>query len=273
MLECVINVSEGRRSSVVSGIAAAAEGSLLDVHSDPHHNRSVLTLAGPDVEEAARAVARCTVEQLDLATHQGAHPRLGTLDVVPFVPVGSALLPEAVAARDTFAEWAGEALGLPCFLYGPERSLPEVRRGAFSSLAPDRGPAVPHPRAGAAAVGARRLMVAYNLWLERTELSVGNEIAKALRGPAVRALAFELDGHVQVSLNLVDPLNIGPEEAYDRVDAEALARGTAISRPELVGLAATAVLERVPPARWTELGLSEEATIESRLEGAGLPLP
>jgi glutamate formiminotransferase len=273
VLECVINVSEGRRAEVLSRIVAVAGPCLLDVHSDAHHNRSVLTLAGDDVEEAARRVAETTVDELDLSSHEGAHPRLGTLDVVPFAPMGATTMADAVAARDAFAEWAGSRLSVPCFKYGAERSLPEVRRGAFATIAPDTGPDRPHPRAGATAVGARPLMVAYNLWLDRAELAVADEIAAGLRGPAVRALAFELDGQVQVSLNLIDPLHIGPEAAYERVDAEVEARGGEIARTELVGLVPRAVLERVPAARWTRLGLSTETTVESRLERAGLPPP
>ena len=132
------------------------------------------------------------------------------LDVVPFVPLGDTPMSAAVAARDEFAGWAAEALGLPCFLYGPERSLPDVRRGAFLTLGPDVGPSAPHPSAGAAAVGARRVLVAYNLWLVEPDLETARRIASAIRGDGVRALGLAVGDEVQVSMNLVDPDRVGP---------------------------------------------------------------
>ena len=207
MLECVINISEGRDLEVVAAIAAAAGPDLLDVHTDADHNRSVLTVVG---EDAPRAVARAAVERLDLRHHVGVHPRIGVLDVVPFVPLGDTPMSAAVAARDEFAGWAAEALGLPCFLYGPERSLPDVRRGAFLTLGPDVGPSAPHPSAGAAAVGARRVLVAYNLWLVEPDLETARRIASAIRGDGVRALGLAVGDEVQVSMNLVDPERVGP---------------------------------------------------------------
>jgi glutamate formiminotransferase len=161
LLECVVNISEGCRRDVLDRLARCAGDHLLDVHTDPDHHRSVFTLAGPDVEEAARSLATAAVDAIDLRTHEGAHPRLGAVDVVPFVPLGPTPFPDAVAARDRFAAWAGASLHLPCFLYGPERSLPDLRRHAFRTLRPDAGPAEPHPSAGACAVGARPVLVAY----------------------------------------------------------------------------------------------------------------
>ena len=220
MLECVVNVSEGRDRAVVAAIARAGSDALLDVHSDPDHHRSVLTLAGPgpDLEEAVRAVARATVQRIDLRRHDGVHPRLGALDVVPFVPLGPDGSPggpgidlgPALEARDRFAAWAGAELALPCFLYGPERTLPEVRREAFGRLAPDTGPPGPHPGAGACAVGARPVLVAYNVWLTTPDLAVARAVASAIRGPAVRALGLAVGGATQVSCNLIDPLAVGP---------------------------------------------------------------
>ena len=131
MLECVLNLSEGARLDVVAQLAATAGDALLDVHSDADHNRSVLTLVG---EDSPRAVTRAAVEVLDLRTHTGAHPRIGVVDVVPFVPLGAATMADAEAAADRFAAWAGSELAVPCFRYGSHRSLPEVRRGAFVAL-------------------------------------------------------------------------------------------------------------------------------------------
>ena len=216
-LECVVNVSEGTRTDVVDAIAGAAGGDLLDVHSDRHHNRSVLTLVG---EDAPRAVARAAVERLDLRRHQGVHPRIGVVDVVPFVPLAGATLADAVAARNRFLAWIAAELGVPGFAYGPERTLPEVRRHAFAGLTPDAGPLRPHLSAGAVAVGER----------------------------------------VQVSLNLVEPTTVGPAEAWDRVAARVPVAGA-----ELVGLIPQAVLDRTDPARWPQLDLAPDRTIEARL--------
>jgi glutamate formiminotransferase / 5-formyltetrahydrofolate cyclo-ligase len=273
VLECVVNVSEGRDGSTVAAVAGAAASALLDVHSDPDHNRCVLTLAGPEVEDAVRAVARVVLELLHLRAHHGVHPRLGTLDVVPFVPCDAAGRPAdtgadlapAVAARDRFAAWAGAALALPCFTYGPERSLPEVRRQAFVGLSPVAGPAIPHPRAGACAVGARPALVAYNLWLTTTDLAVARAVAAEVRGPAVRALGLAVNGASQVSCNLVAPYVVGPAEVFDRVRRLAAAAGTALARAELVGLAPAGVVEAVAPARRAELDLDDERTVEARL--------
>jgi glutamate formiminotransferase len=256
VLECVVNLSEGRDQSLVAAIAAAAGPDLLDVHSDPDHNRSVLTLVGPD---APRAVAVEAVGRLDLRTHAGAHPRFGVVDVVPFVPLAGDVMTAAVQARDEFARWAALTLDLPCFLYGPERHLPTVRRGAFGALVPDTGPTEPHPTAGAVAVGARPPLVAYNLFVD-ANLGVAREIARALRSSAVRALAFELTSGVQVSCNLVDPEAFGPAAAYDAVAAQAR-----VVRAELVGLVPESVLRAVPAHRWRDLDLDADRTIEARL--------
>ncbi|MDE3087095.1 MAG: glutamate formiminotransferase [Acidobacteriota bacterium] len=277
MLECVVNLSEGTDSAVLDDLAAAAGAALLDLHADPHHHRSVLTLGGPATEEAARALARAAVGRLDLRGHEGVHPRLGVVDVVPFVPLdaggtplaeGTGLEP-ALRARHDFAAWAAAELALPCFLYGPERTLPEVRRRAFADLAPDVGPGRPHATAGACAVGARWALVAYNIWLDTTDLVVTRELARSVRRPGLRTLGLATGGHTQVSCNLVDPASLGPAEAYDAVAAEASRRGVGVLRAELVGLAPRAVVEAVAAGRRAELDLSVERTIEARLDAAG----
>jgi glutamate formiminotransferase/glutamate formiminotransferase/formiminotetrahydrofolate cyclodeaminase len=263
VLECVVNISEGRDLTAVQAIAAAAGADLLDVHTDGDHNRSVLTLVG---EDAPRAVARRAVELLDLGTHTGVHPRIGVLDVVPFVALDGTPVEAALQARDAFAVWAADELRLPCFLYGPERSLPEVRRGAFTTLSPDVGPAEPHPTAGAAAIGQRPLLVAYNLWLEPgdggvdADLGTAREVARGLRGPAVRALGLRVGERVQVSMNLVDPAEVGPAAVWDHVSAQ-----VPVERAELVGLVPEAVLTATPEPRWAQLDLGPERTIEARL--------
>jgi glutamate formiminotransferase len=269
VLECVINVSEGRRDTVITTVAAAAGSCLLDVHTDPHHHRSVFTLAGEGVEAAARAMTVMAVSVVDLRSHRGVHPRLGAVDVVPFVPLGEASPADARAAQVRFAGWMSDALGVPCFLYGTRISLPEVRRRAFRTLWPGTGPVLPHPSAGAACVGTRPVLVAYNVWLrEGTRRAVARTIASAVRGSVVRSLPFRVGDRLQVSMNLVDPAEVGPAQAYDEVVRHARALGTGVDRAELVGLLPAAVLAAVPKARWAELDLDPGRTIEARLEGS-----
>lgn len=274
LLECVINLSEGRRASIIESIAAQAGTALLDVHSDPDHNRSVLTLCAQkkSVEHAARRVASRTVELLDVVSHEGVHPRIGALDVVPFVPFepfaaprADAPLEAAIKARDEFARWAGRELSLPCFVYGSERSLPEIRRLAFSGLEPDFGPLRPHRTAGACAVGARPVLVAYNLWLDTDDLDVARRIAGSTRSQTVRALGLRVRGAVQVSLNLLNPMEFGPADAYDRVSALCEQYGTRVARCELVGLLPKAVLDSVAENRWPQLDLEKGRTVEARI--------
>ena len=266
MLECVINVSEGRRPEVVAAVAAPAGRHLLDLHRDADHHRSVLTLAGPDVEEAAFAVVAAAVEHIDLRRHVGAHPRLGAADVVPFVPLDGSSDRDARDARDRLVARVAAELGVPCFRYGPERSLPDIRRRAFADLAPDAGPHRPHPSAGATCVGARPVLVAYNLWLSSpATIEQARRIAADLRSPTVRALGLVIGDWVQVSCNLIDPIRTRPDEVFDSV-----ARRAPVARAELVGLVPAVVLDAVPGWRRPALDLSPAATIEARLQEAGL---
>ena len=270
-------------------MASPAGVTLLDVHTDHHHHRSVLTLGGPpgQVESAARLVVAAAIERIDLATHTGVHPRLGAADVVPFVglgPPGAAPgvdLRWSLAARDRFARWAGDTLALPCFLYGPRRSLPEVRRLAFTSIAPDTGPSRPHPTAGASAVGARPALIAYNIWIDgagdgapdlrhHRALAVARTVAAGLRGPALRTLGLSIGSAAQVSCNLIDVAAVSVVDVYDRVAAEVENHGCSVLRAELVGLLPDAQLRAVPPRRWIELDLAEDRTIEARLGQRGL---
>ena len=270
-LVSAVNVSEGRDRRRLDALVAAGGDHVLDVHRDPDHNRSVVTLGGRALEEAVRALAATTVATIDLRTHGGVHPRFGALDVVPFAPAALAdpadvtWVGAATEARDRFASWAGETLALPCFVYGPERSLPEVRRRAFVDLPPDTGPPSAHPTAGACAVGARGPLLAYNLWLSSTDVAVARALAAGLRGPAVRALGLATGGVTQVSCNLVDPLRVGPADVYDETTGLARAAGTAITRTELVGLAPAAVVEATAPWRWRQLDLDPSRTFEARL--------
>lgn len=267
MLECVINISEGRDLALVARIAANAGEDLLDVHSDPHHHRSVITVVG---EDAPRDVTTATIAALDLRRHDGAHPRLGVLDVVPFVALNGSTHDDALEARNQFAAWLAATHGVPCFLYGPERSLPELRQRAFRDLAPDVGPPSPHPTAGATAVGQRGILVAYNVWIEGCDLVAARAIAAQVRGPGVRTLGLRVGDRLQVSMNLIDPTSIGPETAFDRVVAVAEAAGASVTGAELVGLLPEAILRDVPPGRWNDLDLDEGRTIEGRLRQRSL---
>jgi len=286
IFECVVNVSEGRDDAVLGRLADAAAPALLDLHRDPQHHRSVLTLAGSAdaVTTAARSLAGETVARLDLRNHAGAHPRLGVLDVVPFVPYepgGPAPedLAPAVTLRDEFARWLGTELGVPSFLYGPlpgggTRSLPDVRRRAFAAgaagLTPDFGPAQADLRTGATAVGARRVLVAYNVWVSSAE--VARRVAPLVRRPEVRALGLAVGDRAQVSCNLLEPSRCGPAALYDAVGALVGEAGGEVEGAELVGLIPESVLAAVPRHRWAELGLSAEQTIERRLaNGASTP--
>jgi glutamate formiminotransferase len=252
VLECVVNISEGRDSDLVAMIARAGGDVVLDVHSDPDHHRSVLTMAGDDLEPAVRAVAHETVRRLDLGTHAGVHPRFGVLDVVPFVPLDGSTMTEAVDARDRFISWAERYLMVPCLRYGEGApTLPEVRRAAGTM----RG----HPTAGVCAVGARPVLIAYNVWLVRPDLERARAIASEVRSPFVRALGLAVGAHVQVSMNLVDPLRFGPEQAYAAVASRA-----EVARAELVGLVPAAVLAPIPAERWRTLDLDSSQTIEAR---------
>jgi glutamate formiminotransferase len=230
-------------------------------------------LRGGDVEAAARRLAQAAVLAIDLRRHHGAHPRVGAVDVVPFVPIdatGAAARPgddlgRAIAARQRFATWAATTLGLPCFVYGPERTLPEVRRHAFDGLQPDTGPPVPHPSAGACAVGARPALVAYNVWLKGSDIAAARKIADAIRGPAVRTLGLGIGGHAQVSCNLVDPFTVGPDAVLAAVTTAARGLGVEVARPELVGLAPLAVVAALDPEARARCGVDLDHTFEARL--------
>ena len=267
MLECVVNISEGRDADVLDALRAAAGPELLDVHTDPHHHRSVFTVIGT---EAPRSLATAALAAVDLAGHVGVHPRLGVVDVVPFVALEGSSVGDALAARDDFARWLAHEHDVPCFLYGPERTLPEVRRGAFRELRPDLGPSAPHPRVGATAVGQRPVLVAYNVWVRGDDDASVVALAAAVRAPGIRTLGLAVGDRWQVSMNLVDPAGAGPGDAYDRVAELAAQHGVEVEGAELVGLLPAATLEAVPQHRWAELDLGPERTIEARLEQAGL---
>ncbi|HYV58447.1 MAG TPA: glutamate formiminotransferase [Acidimicrobiia bacterium] len=283
MLECVPNVSEGRRRDVLDRLAAACGRTLLDAHADADHNRSVFTLVGDaaeQVEAAAVRLAGAVAQTVDRSWRDGVHPRLGALDVVPFVALSGTPEARASAVRTAqyFAGWLGDTLDVPAFLYGEadpqERALPQLRRDAFVRRMPDYGPSEPHPKLGATAVGARPPLVAVNCELDHDDVDLARRIAEGVRErggglPGVRALGFELSSprRAQVSLNVTDLEATGVEDACAEVARAARAEGTDVARIELVGLMPRAALEECSPAFRRRAGFGDEQTIEGRLEG------
>jgi glutamate formiminotransferase len=247
------NLSEGRRAPLIAAVAAAAEGAgaqILDLHADRDHNRSVLTVAAGELALANALVAAGLAAQagIDLRDHTGVHPRMGAIDVVPFVPLNAASIPAARRASLAFAHRLWEEAGIPIFFYGEasleRRCLPEIRRRAFRDLAPDVGGPQAHPSAGATAVGVRGLLVAYNVNLATGDLDTARSIAAAIRSSNgglahVRALGLSLAsrGIAQVSMNLIDPLSTGVQEVFDAVHRLAGERGVEVLESEIVGLA------------------------------------
>jgi len=270
VLECVINISEGRNLDLLDELHVASGPSLRDLHADPFHNRSVFTLindAGALTRDVHALISHAFAT-LDLRRHDGVHPRFGVVDVVPFVALAPESPSRAVELRDETAQWITGSYDVPVFYYGPvdgvERTLPDVRKHAFGDLEPDLGPSTPTPQLGAVAVGARGILLAWNIWLSDVSRDETRAIAKAVRRKEVRALALRADESMQVSCNLIEPMAVGPSIVFDEVTA-LLPDGGRIDRCELVGLMPHAVLEAIDESRWTQLGLSEDQTIESRL--------
>jgi glutamate formiminotransferase len=284
-LESVPNFSEGRDRGTIDALAAAlsAPAELLDVHSDPDHNRSVFTLVGDEDELVAALLAgvACARERIDLREHQGAHPRIGAADVVPVVAVDPA---DAARAREcalVVARRIGSELELPVFLYGESgggRGPSFFRHGDLqeridsAEVAPDFGPSRLDPRAGGVIVGARRPLIAFNVNLTTTDAAVAREIAAVVRErgggfPGVRALGLLLPraGHAQVSMNVEDYEAAALHDILARVEAEAHARGVEVSAAELVGLmpAGAAVAAAGPALRID--GFTPEHVLELRL--------
>jgi glutamate formiminotransferase len=281
VIECVANVSEGRDATVLRALAEACGEPLVDLHADRDHHRSVFTLVGPharDAQFAARALARAVARQVSIAGHDGVHPRLGALDVVPFVPLTGAAteLAAAVEAAHSFAWWWTNAHEVPVFFYGEadtkRRDLPQARLTAFSSRSPDVGPAAPHPRLGATAVGVRAPLVAVNCVLLTDEVEIARRIARAVRErdgglPGVRALGFMLESQerAQVSMNLTDLRRTGIERACLNVRVLARHERTEVTGVELVGLIPRAELERCTDDFLAWSAIDATRTIEGRV--------
>jgi glutamate formiminotransferase len=297
LIECVPNFSEGRRPEVLAEICRAVSQidgvTLLDSSRDETHNRSVVTFAGsaePVVRAATAAVGRA-LELIDMTQHSGAHPRIGAVDVIPFVPLGNTRLEECVDLARRFGEQVAQRFELPVYLYGeaalrPERRrLADVRRGQYEALReelgvnperdPDFGPARLHPRGGAVAVGARKPLIAFNVNLATDDLALAKKIAHAIREssgglPAVQAMGVLLENPgeprmAQVSMNLVDWERTGIARVVRVIRRMALEAGTDIDHCELIGLAPAAALLEVAADALMLRDFSADQALELRL--------
>lgn len=270
LVESVPNFSEGRRLGVIDRICEAVESVpgafLLDRTSDPSHNRSVLTLAGEAAEvlEALERTFGVAVAEIDMEQQTGEHPRIGAVDVVPFVPLGDTKMSDCIELARTFGSRVAERFSVPVYLYGeaattPERRrLADVRRGQYEGLkaligepdrTPDFGPARMHPSAGATAVGARPFLIAYNINLETADLDLAKRIARRIREssgglPKVQANGFWIEelGRAQVSMNLLDFRTTPIWLVWEAVAAEAAEDRVDPAESELIGLAPLASL-------------------------------
>ena len=265
IVECVPNFSEGRRKEVVDAIAksiASVPGvRLLDTEMDSNHNRCVITFVGDRiaVAEAAFQGAKSAVARIDMNHHRGEHPRVGALDVLPFVPISGVTMDDCVALARSVGRRIADELRVPVYLYEaaatrPDRkALPDVRRGEFEGLKvaietdaerkPDFGPSKLHPTAGACIVGARPVLIAWNVNLGTKDVTVAKRIAKAIREsdgglPAVRAKGFELAdrGLVQVSMNMTDYRKTSLVQAFDAIRDLATKEHVEIVESEIIGL-------------------------------------
>lgn len=292
IVECVPNFSEGRDHATVSRLCEAVAGTsavtLLDHTSDPDHDRSVLTFAGPPgaIAEAMAAAADLAIERIDMRRHHGQHPRLGAVDVVPFVPLGQVTMADCVELARAFAARLAEKHALPVFLYAeaatrPERRvLADIRRPQFEGLAaalaapggePDFGPRVPHPTAGATVVGARPFLIAWNIDLASPDREVARRIAGRIRerdGGLARVQALGLylaeRERAQVSMNLLDHDTTPMWRVFEEVQARADDEGVGIAASEIIGLVPLAALLEVAD----HLGAPDSDSVEARIGAA-----
>jgi len=292
IVECVPNVSEGRRAEVIEAVAdevRRTEGvRLLNIQSDQSHNRSVITFAGSPAAAAEAAFALCAraVALIDMNAHHGEHPRLGAVDVVPFVPIAEVTMDEAVRLALALGARIWEVLRVPVYFYAqaaqrPERvRLPDIRRGEYEGLsqkmadpdwAPDAGEPAPHPTAGAVVVGARRPLIAYNINLSTSDVAVAKKIARAVRESsgglaAVQAMGVRsAAGQAQVSMNLLDYETTSITAAYEAVRREAATAGVAIAESEIVGLVPLDALMDAARAGLALRGFDRSQILETHL--------
>jgi glutamate formiminotransferase len=293
IIECVPNVSEGRRPEVVASFVDAIEAvpgvRVLDYSSDASHNRSVLTLAGEaaPLASAILALFERAIAAIDLRTHKGEHPRLGAVDVVPFVPIEGVTMADCVALAKETASAVAERFGVPVFLYEEassnpaRRNLEDIRRGEFEGLAekiakpewkPDFGPATPHASAGASVIGARMPLIAYNINLATDRLDVAKKIAAGIRHSSggfrfVKAMGITLDDRkiVQVSMNLTNFEKTPMYRVFDVVKREAARYGVNVLESEIVGLVPAAALVATAEHFLQLEGFRHDQVLETRL--------
>jgi glutamate formiminotransferase / 5-formyltetrahydrofolate cyclo-ligase len=293
LIECIPNVSEGRRADVIAAMADAVERSpgvrLLDRSSDASHNRSVFTLVGDaaGLERAVLALFERAVADIDLRVHKGEHPRLGAVDVVPFVPIEGVTMAECVALAKKVGAAVADRFKVPVFLYeeastNPSRkNLEDIRRGEFEGLAakmatpgwaPDFGPAAPHASAGASVVGARMPLIAYNINLATDRLDVAKSIAAAIRHSSggyrfVKAMGIPLvdRGIVQVSMNLTNFQKTPIFRVFETVRREAARYGVTILESEIVGLVPSAALNAAAEFYLQIEGFKADQILEHKL--------
>jgi glutamate formiminotransferase len=288
-IECVANFSEGRDAAAVQAIGQAITSVpgvlLLRSEMDPDHNRSVITFAGPPeaVEEGALRGIAVAVERIDLRRHSGVHPRMGAADVVPFVPLEQATLAECVDIAHRVGEAVWSRLAVPVYFYEAaawslERApLENVRRGGFNrpALAPDLGGPAVHPSAGACIIGARKLLIAFNVNLNTSDLGIAKAIARQIRAssgglPFLKAIGVPLASRnlTQVSMNLTDFERTPLHEVVQLVETEAARRGVEVAGTQIVGLVPKKVIEAAAAAdpRWKDF--DRNLILENRLEEA-----
>ena len=300
-IEAVPNISEGRRGAVLEALADAVnqvpDASLLDLSADPSHNRCVLTIVGNAnaLLEALVALFDVASQRIDLRTHHGVHPRMGAVDVVPFVPIHDASMDDCVELAGQLGRIVADRFAVPVYLYGeaatrPERrALDTIRQGQFEGLAekmtaddwrPDFGPTAPHSSAGASAIGARGPLIAFNVNLQTDDIDAARAIAGTIRErdgglPGVKALGVRLAhrGIVQLSVNLTDYTTTPLHRVFAAVAREATQRGIGIVDSEVVGLVPMAAMVTTA-ADALRLGrFSQNQVLEARLQSLGVPPP
>jgi glutamate formiminotransferase len=295
IIECIPNISEGRRQDVLDACADAIRKTgarLLDVQSDSTHNRAVYTFAGTAdaVRAGVMALYGQVVPAIDLRQHKGEHPRLGAVDVVPFVPIEGVTMADCVALAKQVAADVAREYQVPVFLYEEAASSPgrhnleDIRRGEFEGLAnkmkdaawkPDFGPAEPHPSAGASVIGARMPLIAYNINLATSRLDVAKKIASAIRQSSgglrfVKAMGLPLEdrGIVQVSMNLTNYEKTPIFRVFELVKREAARYGVTVLESEIVGLIPSAALTSAAAWYLQVEGFSNAQILENKLYGA-----
>jgi glutamate formiminotransferase len=293
VIECVPNVSEGRRQDVINRLADSLRAvpglRVLDVQADAAHNRSVFTLAG---DSAAMTLGipklfEGAVAAIDLTSHKGEHPRMGAVDVTPFIPIEGVTMADCVALAKSIGQEVASRFSLPVYLYeeasaNPERkNLEDIRRGEFEGLAakmakpgwaPDFGPSAPHPTAGASVIGARMPLIAYNINLATDRLDVAKKIATAIRMSSgglryVKAMGIPLEdrGIVQVSMNLTNYEKTPVFRVFEMVKREAARYGVSVLESEIVGLVPAAALRQSVEWYLQLEGFTADQVLENKL--------